>query len=71
MGTLMVAGGKLVILTERGNLVIAEASPTGYNELARAKVLEGKCRTAPVLSAGGVYCRDHGGHLVCLDVRKE
>lgn len=70
MGTLMVAGGRLVMLTEKGNLVIADASPKEYTELARAKVIEGKCWTVPVLSGGRVYCRNHEGELVCLDVRR-
>lgn len=67
-GSLMVAAGKLVILTNSGELVIAEASPRGYKELARAKVMSGRCWTAPVLAGGRIYCRSHEGELVCVDV---
>ena len=42
-GTLMIADGKLVVLDEKGELVIADATPAGYHELARAKVLSGRC----------------------------
>jgi len=68
-GSLMIADGKLIILSEHGELIIAEASPVGFKELARTKVLEGTCWTMPVLSGGRIYCRDHEGTLVCVDVR--
>jgi outer membrane protein assembly factor BamB len=69
-GSLMLADGKLIIQGEEGDLVVAEASPDGYKELARAKVFEGKpkCWTMPVLCAGRLYARNQAGDLVCLDV---
>lgn len=67
--SLMIADGKLIIMTEKGDLVIAEASPESYKEIARAKVLSGLCWTVPVLSNGKIYCRSHEGDLVCLDVK--
>ncbi len=68
-GSLMIADGKLIIMSDDGNLVIAEATPTGFKELSRAKVLNGLCWTVPVLSSGKIYCRNHEGDLVCLDVK--
>jgi outer membrane protein assembly factor BamB len=68
-GGLTAADGKLIVLTERGELVLAAASPDRYTELARAKVLTGTCWTHPVLAGGRIYCRSHEGELVCLDVR--
>jgi outer membrane protein assembly factor BamB len=68
-GSVMISDGKLVILGERGRLVIAEASPGGFKELARSQILEGKCWTVPVLSNGRIYARNAEGDLVCLDVR--
>jgi outer membrane protein assembly factor BamB len=38
-GSLMLADGKLIILSDKGKLAIAEASPTEYRELASAQVL--------------------------------
>lgn len=70
-GSLMIADGKLIIMADRGDLVIAEASPVEFKEISRAKVLDGLCWTVPVLSNGKIYCRNHEGDLVCLDVRKE
>ncbi|MCX6997518.1 MAG: PQQ-binding-like beta-propeller repeat protein [Kiritimatiellaeota bacterium] len=67
-GSLMLAGGKLVIQSEKGDLVIADAAPGAYRELARAKVLGGRCWVVPVLANGRVYCKNNNGELVCLDV---
>jgi outer membrane protein assembly factor BamB len=67
-GSLMLADGKLIIMGDKGDLAIAEASPDAYNELARARVLSGLCWTVPVLSGGKIYCRNHKGELLCLDV---
>ncbi len=67
-GSLMAADGKLIVLSEKGELTIAPASPRRFQALARAQVLGGKCWTVPVLSNGRIYCRNAQGDLVCLDV---
>lgn len=67
-GSLMLADGKLIIMSDNGKLVIAEALPDGFDELASAKILSGLCWTVPVLSGGKIYCRNHEGDLVCVDV---
>ena len=72
-GALMAADGKLIILNEKGELSIAEATPTAYKELSQAKVLDpkgAKCWNMPVLSNGKIYCRDSKGELVSIDVSK-
>ena len=63
------ADGRLLWLTGKGELVIVEAKPDGYKELARAQVTGGKCWTAPVLANGKVYIRNAKGDVVCVDVR--
>ena len=67
-GSLILAGDKLVILTEGGDLVLAAASGAAYKELARKKVLGGRCWVQPTLANGKVYCRNNTGELVCLDL---
>ena len=70
MGSLSVAGGRLLVLSSRGELIVAEASPEGYAELSRTPVLEGGVSwTAPVLVDGRIYCRNSLGRLVCRDHR--
>jgi outer membrane protein assembly factor BamB len=68
-GGIMIADGKIIAMLDKGTLLVAEAKPDGYEELARAKVLEGQCWTVPVLANGKIYCRNNNpGVLVCLDV---
>jgi outer membrane protein assembly factor BamB len=68
-GALISAGGHLLALNERGELIVAEASPTSYRELARAQVLGGHCWVAPAVADGKIYCKNNQGTLVCLDGR--
>ncbi len=68
-GSLMAVGKTLVLLSDRGELVVAPASTSGFEPTARAKVLDGKCWTVPVLANGLLYCRSARGEVVCLDVR--
>jgi outer membrane protein assembly factor BamB len=58
-------------------VILFAASTEGYKELARSQALfgadESKARNSdkivPVLSNGLLYCRSHGGTLICLDLR--
>ncbi len=68
-GALAAADGKLIVLSETGELMVGPASPKGFAPTARAQVLEGKCWTVPVLANGRVYCRSAAGELVCVDLR--
>jgi hypothetical protein len=63
---LILAAQRLILLTDKGELVIAEAIPEAYKEIGRAKVLDGNCWDAPVPCEGRVYCRNHRGDTVCL-----
>ena len=68
---LMVAGGKIIAIDGEGALTVAAAVPSGFQQIARARVLPGGAKkwTAPVLANGLIYCRDGNGTLVCVDVR--
>jgi len=56
--SLVAADGKLLLWTETGDLVLARASPAGYEELARTPVFaETFCWTAPALSGGRLLLR--------------
>ena len=67
-GSLTLSDGKLIILSDRGELVIAEASAEGFKEVSRAQVLGSKCWTVPVLAGHRIYARNAPGDLVCVDV---
>ncbi len=62
-GSLMIADGKLLILSEDGDLVLARATPERYEELARSPFLTGRCWTVPVLLNGRIYGRNAAGTL--------
>ena len=64
---LLTADGDIIALTDRGALVLAEASPEGYKELARADVVDGKCWSSPALAAGRVYVRSTA-EGACVDL---
>ncbi|MBL9189825.1 MAG: PQQ-like beta-propeller repeat protein [Opitutaceae bacterium] len=70
-GAVSMAAGRLIAISGTGTLMIAPASPTAFTPTATAKVLEGKCWTAPVLANGLIYCRNTSGDVVVLDVRKK
>lgn len=69
-GSVTVADGKLIVLSETGELIVAEPDPGAFKVISRAKVLSGKCWTVPVLANGRIYCRNAAGDIVCLDVSK-
>ncbi len=70
-GALMGAPGRLIVVSSKGELIVAEASPEAFRELSRTKVLEsnGVFWTKPVLLDGLIYCRSSMGQLVCRDHR--
>ena len=70
-GSLMLADGKLIVLGEKGNLVIAEPTPDGYKVISKANILSFKCWSVPVLANGRIYARNANGDMVCLDVKKK
>ncbi|MDA1050390.1 MAG: PQQ-binding-like beta-propeller repeat protein [Planctomycetota bacterium] len=67
-GNLIAADGKLFMSTLKGELIVARASPNGYDEIGRSTVI-GSTRQAPALANGLLYLRDNDD-IVCLDVRK-
>ncbi len=67
-GSVMLADGKLIALSEDGELCIVEASPAGYRELGKGRILNAKCWTVPVLANGKIYARNAMGHLVCVEL---
>lgn len=66
-GSLILADGQLIVLGDKGQLVLVEATPEAYLETARAQVLKGKCWTSPSLSNGRLYLRNQK-EIVCLDL---
>jgi outer membrane protein assembly factor BamB len=68
-GSMVLAEGNLIVLTENGELVLVEATPDGYKEKARAAVLGSPCRAQLALADGRLYGRDDK-KLVCWNLKK-
>jgi outer membrane protein assembly factor BamB len=59
--------GQLLVLTEQGELVLIQANPSKLDEVARAKVLDGKTWNHPVLVGNRVYVRN-AEEAACFEV---
>jgi outer membrane protein assembly factor BamB len=68
-GPLLIADGKLFVLSDDGVLTLAEASPSRYRRLARAKLLDNGDAWAPMAMAGGRLLLRDKNRMLCLDVR--
>ncbi len=66
-GNLVAADGHLWMTTMKGELVLAQATPSGYVELGRKKLF-GKTRQTPSIAAGRAFVRDDQ-EIVCIDIR--
>jgi outer membrane protein assembly factor BamB len=66
-GNVVLVGNDLIALTDDGQVVMTEASPAGYKELGRTKVIQGKCWSSPALSNGRLYVRSTK-ETACLDL---
>jgi outer membrane protein assembly factor BamB len=70
-GTLLV-DGRLLVLTERGQLVLAQPNPSAYPELARCLAIPNyhgttnKCWNTPAVSEGRVFVRSTA-YAACFD----
>ena len=68
-GSLVIADGKLICLTEKGELVIGEASASGFKPVSRSQVLGKRCWVQPTYANGRVFCRNNEGDLVALELK--
>ncbi|MBN1123525.1 MAG: PQQ-binding-like beta-propeller repeat protein [Sedimentisphaerales bacterium] len=67
---MMSADGRLIIASEKGELVIAKAASDAFMPPARAQILsKTRCWTMPVLANGRIYMRNAKGEMACVEVR--
>ena len=57
-GQLLLADGHLVVLTERGDVVLVRATPDGHDELARFPAIRGKTWNTPTIADGRLFVRN-------------
>jgi len=69
LGPYMIADGLLLALNDAdGTLLMAEASPVQYKELARAKLLKNQEAWGPMAIAGGRLILRDVAEMICVDV---
>jgi hypothetical protein len=66
IGSLTVAGDRMIILGQKGELVFAKVNATRFEVLNRDQAMGGKCWTMPVLSNGLLYLRNARGDLIAM-----
>lgn len=57
-GSLIRVGDQLMVLSDKGKLVVVETNPDSYTEKISFQALEGKSWTAPSFSKGKLYVRN-------------
>jgi outer membrane protein assembly factor BamB len=67
-GTVTLAGDKLLLMREGGELVLAAASPAAFRQISTAKVLPPTVRAYPAIAGGRMYVRNEKT-LVCVNLR--
>jgi len=68
-GSVLLAGTTLVVLTEKGELILAPATPRGFKPSGRGQILAATVRGYPALSQGLLLARD-GKTLVAVRLGK-
>jgi outer membrane protein assembly factor BamB len=66
-GNCILVGDRVVALSDAGELVLVEAKPDAYTEVARADVLDGKCWSSPTFAGGRLFVRSTV-EGACIDV---
>jgi outer membrane protein assembly factor BamB len=66
---MMSADGRMIIISDKGELAIARANPQKFDLISKAQILpRSKCWTTPILANGKIYARNARGDMVCVDV---
>ena len=66
-GQVILAGDKIIATSDKGEIVVSEANPEKYKEVARKDVLDGKVWSYPVLANGRIFARSTA-EGVCLEI---
>jgi outer membrane protein assembly factor BamB len=67
-GTVTLAGDKLILVKEGGELALAAADPAAYRQISASKVLPPVVRAYPAIAGGRIYIRNEKT-LMCLSLK--
>ena len=68
-GSVIAAGGRLIVLGSSGVIITVESTPSAYRELARGLLPRDQYWTPPAFSRGKLYVRNLRGDLFAIDMR--
>jgi hypothetical protein len=64
----ILAGDKLIVLTQDGELVLTDASPSGCRERGRFQALPKTVFAPPAFSDRKLFIRNNSGTVACYDM---
>ena len=68
-GSVLLAAGKLLVLSESGELLLVKPDPSACNPLGKVQVNRKPCWAAPSFANGLFYSRNNDGKVTCYDPR--
>jgi outer membrane protein assembly factor BamB len=66
-GQILLIGDVILILSEKGQVALVAADPSGYRELARLAALDGKTWNTPALAGNQLFIRNHT-EIACYEL---
>jgi outer membrane protein assembly factor BamB len=67
--SLIAVGDQLLVLSDEGELLVAQARAEGFEPTSRQKILSGKCWTPPAYKNGLFCARNAAGTLIAVDLK--
>jgi len=67
-GSLILVDDHLIVLSDKGKLIIAEANPDAFTEKVSLQAMEGKSWTAPSFANGKIYLRNLS-QMTCIEIQ--
>jgi outer membrane protein assembly factor BamB len=68
-GNSLLLGNKMIMLSEKGDLIWGELGDASFKETYRKKILDGLCWSNPVLLGNRLYARNAEGTVVCFQFK--
>lgn len=68
-GNSLLVGNKMIMLSEKGELIWGDLGDASFKETYRQKILDGLCWSNPVLLGDRLYARNAEGAVTCLELK--
>lgn len=68
-GSVLLVGGKVLVLSESGELILLQPDPKQFNPQGRIQVNRKPCWAPPAFANGLLYTRNNDGKVTCFDLR--